>query len=84
MREEGDTRYAIFFSDRMYVLVTILYRHLALCLLSHCPCMRRRFRQWPMQLTGPLADTEEGIVYLQQLTSSLEDFADSIHLAEGA
>jgi hypothetical protein len=52
--------------------------------LVHYPRMRRRFRQWPMRPVWPPSDTKEGIIYLNQLLSGPEDFADFIRLAERA
>ena len=51
--------------------------------LIHCPRMRRWFRQWPARPAWPPPDNnKEGIVYLQQLLSNPEDFADFIRLAK--
>ena len=52
--------------------------------LVHCPQMRRWFLQWHARPAWPPTNTEEGIVYLQQLTGTPEDFADFLRLAKRA
>ena len=52
--------------------------------LVHYPRMRRWFLQWPARHTWPSTNTEEGIVYLQQLLSDSKDFADFLRLAKRA
>ena len=52
--------------------------------LIRCPRIRRWFRQWPARPGWPPANIKEGIMYLQQLLSNPEDFADFTHLAKRA
>ena len=43
--------------------------------MVYCPQMQRWFLQWPARPAWPPTNTDEGIVYLQQLLSNPEDFA---------
>ena len=52
--------------------------------LVHCPRMRRWFLQWFARPAWPSINIEEGIIYLQQLLSDPEDFADFLRLAKRA
>ena len=50
--------------------------------LVHYPRMRRWFLQWPARPAWLPTNIEEGIVYLHQLLSDPEDFADFLRLAK--
>ena len=52
--------------------------------LVYYPRMRRRFLQWPARSAWPTTNTEDGIVYFQQLPSNPGDFAGFLRLAKRA